>query len=159
MVTAATFRNVVEQGCNKQYPLADNLLHYRGRQRVILFKLASVDIGQQSNGADRMFIDRVMVVHVELHLRDHTAKIGNESTKNSRFIHPAQHRFRVARRRQYIQEQRVGSGIPSNHFVNQPGIPLGGAHSQRVDFQFMQVRQMKYLKQTQRVLRKETVFR
>ena len=105
-----------------------------------------------------MFIDCVMVVHVELHLRDDTAEIGNKPAKDGRFIHPAQHRFRVARRRQNFEKKRVGPGVPSQYFVDQPGIPLGGAHGQRVDFQFMHICQMKYFEQAHGVLRKKPVI-
>ena len=65
---------------------------------MVLLQLSAVDIGQQTNGADGMFVDCIMVVHVELHLRDYPAKFGDKSSEDSGFIHPAQNCFRVARR-------------------------------------------------------------
>ena len=50
----------------------------------------------QPDGADRVFVDRIMMVHVELHLRDDTAEIGHETAEHARFVHPAKHGFGIA---------------------------------------------------------------
>jgi hypothetical protein len=50
---------------------------------------------QEANGANGVLVDGVVMIHVELHLRHHATKIGDETTENSGFVHPAQHSFRV----------------------------------------------------------------
>ena len=41
-----------------------------------------------------MLVDRIMVVHVELHLGDDAAEIRNEAPENARLVHPAKNDLR-----------------------------------------------------------------
>src|SRR3546814_14749604 len=52
------------------------------------------------------------LIHVELHLRDDAAEIGHEATEDASFVHPAQHRFGVARAGQHVEEQIVRARDP-----------------------------------------------
>ena len=59
--------------------------------------IAAFDFGQQADGPNTVLVHCVMVIHVELHLCDHTPEIGHKAAKNGGFVHPPQHRFGVAR--------------------------------------------------------------
>src|SRR3546814_7273170 len=72
---------------------------------MIIIEAAFFDLRQQAHGPDGMLVHSVMVVHVELHLGDHAAEIGNESTENRSFVHPAKHSFGIAGRRQHLHEE------------------------------------------------------
>ena len=58
---------------------------------MVLLQLATLDSGEQADRPDRMLIDRIVVVHVELHLRDDAAEVGNEAAEHAGFIHPAKY--------------------------------------------------------------------
>ena len=91
MVAAAALGDVVEQDRNVQHAARGNLLDDCGRDRVVVFELAALDRRKQTDRPDRMLIDRIMVIHVELHLRDDAAEVGNEATEHSGLVHPAKH--------------------------------------------------------------------
>ena len=95
---------------------------------MVLFQLAPVDISQQTNRADGMFVDGIMVIHVELHLRDDTPKIRNKPAKDRGFIHPAKHRLGIARRCQNIEEKGIGTRVAPHCLSDQSRIPLCHAH-------------------------------
>ena len=42
-----------------------------------------------------MFVHRIVVVHIELHLRVDLAEIRHEFTENASFVHPAKHHFGI----------------------------------------------------------------
>ena len=44
-----------------------------------------------------MLIDREVMVHIELHHRDHAAEFRNEAAKHARIVHAPQNRVRVRR--------------------------------------------------------------
>ena len=96
MIAAAALGNVMQQDRHIEHLARNHLAQDRGRQRMILTKRAFFDPREQANGADRMFINGIMMVHVKLHLRDDPAKVGNKAAKNAGFVHPAQHAFRIA---------------------------------------------------------------
>ena len=58
-----------------------------------------------------MFIDSVVMIHVELHHRDDLAEVGNEFAKHAEFVHAPQDEFRVALRGENFQKQPVCFGI------------------------------------------------
>ena len=137
-----------------------DLLQNHRRQRVIFLQLPLLDPGEQPDSADRMFVDGIVMVHVKLHLRDDTAEIGNKAAEHPRLVHPAQHRFRIARGRQHIKEQRVGTRDPSHRAcVDQFRVVARLAHRLRMNFEPIFVSERENLDQTYRVVAKETVGR
>ncbi len=71
----------------------------------------ALDPRQQADRPDRMLVDRIMMVHVELHLRDDAAEIGNEAAEDTGLVHPAQHRLPDrAPTGQHVEKKRVGAG-------------------------------------------------
>ena len=117
---------------------------------MVLLQLALVDPAQQADCADRMLVHRIMVVHIELHLRDDAAEIGHEAAEDARLVHPAQHQFGIAGRRQHIEEEGVGARIAAVP-VDQLGIALGRAHRERVNLDAVQVGELEDLDQPHRV--------
>ena len=93
MVAAASLGDVVQQHGDIERRARCNLLEKGGRNRVILLELAALDRREQTNGPDRMLIDSIVMVHVELHLRDNAPEVGNKAAEHTRLIHPAEHRF------------------------------------------------------------------
>ncbi len=95
----------------------------------------ALDLREQADGADRVFIDGVVMIHVELHLRVDPAKVRHEATKHARFVHPAQRGFRILATAEQFEEQPVCALVAAHLAIDQPGIAIGQAHGFRVDFQ------------------------
>ena len=85
-------------------------------------KLAALDIRQEADGADQMFIDREVMIHVELHHRDHAPEFGDEVAENAGLVHAAEHAFGIARVGQKPQEKAVGGRIDAQTVVDKPQI-------------------------------------
>ena len=68
-------------------------------------------IGEIADGAQEMLVDRVMMIHVELHQRDDAAEFGDETAEHAGFVHQPQHDFRRVARRQNAEKQPVGFGV------------------------------------------------
>ena len=139
MVPAPSLRNVMQQHRDVQDAARQQLAHQFGRQRMIAGQVALFDPGQQANGADRMFVHRIMVIHIELHLRHDAAEIGNEAPENGRFVHPAQHGFGITRGCEHIHEGRIGARVLAHLGGDQPGVAAGRADRAGVDGQAMAV--------------------
>src|SRR3546814_18072564 len=90
---------------------------------MVVVKLAAFDLSKQPDRADRMFVHRIMVVHVILHLGHDTPEIGYEAAEYARLVHPAQHRFRVARPRQPIAEPGVRPRLAPEAGADKAAIP------------------------------------
>ena len=102
-----------------------------------------------------MLVDRIMVIHVELHLGDDAAEIGNEAAEHAGLVHPPEHRLGIARAGQHVEEQGIGARIGAHLIVDQLGVAAGGAHRQRVDLQAMGVGEREHLDQPHRILGQE----
>ena len=97
MVAAAALGNVVEQCGDKENPPVLQFFHRRRAVRMFLGQIPPADLCQQADRADAVFVDRIMVIHVKLHLRHYAAEIRNEAPEYRRLVHPAQHQFGIAR--------------------------------------------------------------
>ena len=62
----------------------------------LLDQLLPLYLREVGDRLDNVFIHRVGMIHIELHHRDDVFKLGDEGTKHTQFIHPAQGAFRVA---------------------------------------------------------------
>ena len=159
VVTAAPLGDVMHQDRGEKHAPHRRLAQNRGHQRVILGQNAALDTGQQAYRADRMFIDSVVVVHVELHLCHDAPEIGHKATEYRRLVHPAQHGFGVTRRREYVHEQRVGARVDTDTRIDQPGIPRRRTHRRRVNFEALGVGNRKNFDQANRIGAKPHVVR
>src|SRR5258706_14407416 len=65
-----------------------------------------------------MLINRVMMVHVELHHPDDSSKVRDEATENSCFVHGPKGSFGRVTRGQEIQKKLVRFGIRSEIVVD-----------------------------------------
>ena len=63
-------------------------------QRMLLDEAMRVQIGKMADNAQQMFIDREVMIHVELHQRDDAAEIRDEAAEHASLIHQPQHDFR-----------------------------------------------------------------
>ena len=126
---------------------------------MILLQLAALDRRQQADRADRMLVDGVMVVHVELHLRDDAAEVGHEAAEHAGLVHPAQHGLRRIHAGQHLHEQGVGARVVADLAVDQHRIASRGAHRGRVDLQPLARGHREHLDQPHRIGAKKVVRR
>ena len=108
MVARPALGDVVEEGAEIELGAMDDLVDELADERAFLLMSAGLDLAERPNGADEMFIDRVVVIHRELHHPDDPAEIGNEAAEDACFVHPSQRRLRGAARRQDLKEKAVG---------------------------------------------------
>src|SRR4029079_14930152 len=102
MVAAPALRDIVKQDGDVENAARGDLLDDRGGDRMVLLELASVARREEADRPDRVLVDGIMVVHVELHLRDDAAEVGHEAAEHARFVHPAKHMFGMVQRSQYL---------------------------------------------------------
>ena len=55
---------------------------------------AALDLLEEADTADQMLVDRIVMIHVELHHRDDTTELGNKFPEKTRLVHPAKNNFR-----------------------------------------------------------------
>ena len=158
MIAAPSLGDIVKQHRDIQHAARDDLRKDLGRQRVIGGQIATFDPRQQADRPDGMLIDGIVMIHVELHLRDDTAEIGHEPAEDAGFIHPAEYHFRIARGCQDVQKQCVRAGIAA-HAIRQLCVPGRGPQRQRVDLHAVQIGQLEYLDQPYRIFSEEAVVR
>ena len=158
VIAAAPLGDIVQQHRNMQNAPVDQLVDDGARQAVIGFQLTALDPGQQADGADRVFVHRVMVVHVILHLRHDTAEIRNKAPEDTGLVHPPEHGFRITRRSEHLKEQRIGGLVAPHAFVDQLRIAGGGTHGERVDGQPLAVGQREDLQQVHRISLEEFII-
>src|SRR3546814_5983317 len=106
-----------------------------------------------------MSVTSVMVGNAERHLGDHAAEIGNESTENRSFVHPAKHSFGIAGRRQHLHEESIGPLIITDVIVDQINITAGRPHGEGVDFQLMPVRQREHFRSEEHTSELQSLMR
>ena len=86
---------------------------------LVLDPLA-VDLGEHADRAEEMLVDRVVVVHVELHHRDDAAEIRDEAAEHAGLVHPPQHHLRRVARGQDVEEQAVRLGVVAQRRADEP---------------------------------------
>ena len=69
-----------------------------------------------------MLVDGEVMVHVELHHRDHAPEIRDEVAEHAGFVHAAQHAFRIVGVGHQPEEQPVRRRIDAQAVVDQPQI-------------------------------------
>ena len=111
MIAAATLGDVVQQNREIEDRPRQDLVDDIGRQRMVFLEGTRFDARQDPDGADRVLVDRIGVIHVVLRLRDDATEIGNEAAEHTGFVEAPQRRFRVVRRRQHLHEETIGLGI------------------------------------------------
>ena len=156
VVAAAALGDVVQQHRDIERPARRDLPEQRGRQRMVVRQLAALDRREQADRPDRMLVDRIMVVHVELHLRDDPAEVGHEAAEHAGLIHPAQHQVGRIEAGQHVQEQarwRAGRRGPARRSACASRVAARIAVG--MDLQLLARRQREQLDQPHRVLRRK----
>src|SRR4051812_6117670 len=90
VIAAASPGDVVEQDRDVEDASRRDLPEDGARYGMILLELATLDLGEQAERADGMLVDRIVMIHVELHLGDDAAEVGDEAAEDSGLVHPAQ---------------------------------------------------------------------
>ena len=111
MVAAAALGDVVQHHREIEHAARQHLMHHAAGDRRLLGQLARLDAVQDADGEEGVLVDRVVVVHVVLHLRDDAAEIGDEAAEHAGLAQAAQAALGILRRGQHLQEQAVGLGI------------------------------------------------
>ena len=107
MVLVAALGDVVQEGCDVERAAIVDGADDLGRDRMLQRKFAALDVGEEADGADQMLVDCEVMIHVELHHRDHAPEIGDEVAEHAGLVHAAQHAFRIAGVGHQPQEQPV----------------------------------------------------
>src|SRR5262249_7858494 len=110
---------------------------------MLLLEETALDLVQHTDGKERVLVDRVMVVHVVLHLRDDTPEIWDEATKYPSLVHPAQGGFGIFAGGENRDEQPVCLGILAEPIVNQLQRLTRCPQRARVDVEPVFLRDMK----------------
>ena len=158
MVAAAPLGDIVQQHRDIQDAAVFEAGQDARCQRVIGRQIAALDLAEQADGADRMFVHRVMVIHVKLHLPADLAEIGHEAAEHARLVHPAQHGFGVAPPGQHIEEGGVGAFGLARFGMDQRRVAADDAEGFGVDFQPLALRQGKDFHQPHRILAEPVVI-
>ena len=75
------------------------------RERMFLRLAMRFEIGEIADGPQQMLIDRIVVIHVELHQGDDAAEFRNEAAEHAGLVHQPQHDFRRITRGENIEKQ------------------------------------------------------
>ncbi len=157
MITAAPLGDIMQQYCDEQSAARADFMDLSSCARMIVFQQSALDLAEQPDCADRMLVDCVMVIHVELHLRVDPAKIGHEAAEHARLIHPAQRDFRVIAPAQQFEKQRIGALVLANLRLDQLGVAPGLPHGFRVDLETVSLGQLEHFDQPHWVFGKPIV--
>ena len=118
MVLAAAFGDIVQESRHvKRRAMADVGQDF-AEQRMVLVEPPGFDLAQHPDRAQQMLVDRVMMVHRELHHADDAAEIRNETAEHARFVHSPERRLGRAARGEDFQEEPVGLGIGAQSCVD-----------------------------------------
>ena len=139
VIAAAPLGDIVKQHRNVKRPTHGRLLQDHAGKWMVVLQRAFFDPRQQSDRADGVLVDGIMVVHIELHLRDDTAEIGNEPPEHRRLVHPAKHCFRIAWRRQHVEKQGICTRIDAHCGVDQLGVPRRNPDRLWMDFEALPI--------------------
>ena len=159
MVAPAPLGDIVQQRRDEQRAAALEPVDLPAGTRMLLRQRAFLDRVEEADRADGMLVHRVVVIHVELHLRVDPPEIGHEAAEHARLVHPPQHGFGVVAPAQQIEEQGVGAWGFAHLVVDQPAVAIGLAHGARVDLQLLGLGHLKDLDQADRVLAEPVVTR
>ena len=156
VVAAPALGDVVQQDGDIKRPPRINLAEQGRGERVILRQLAALDRRQQADGADRMLVDRIMMVHVELHLGDDAPEVRHEAAEHAGLVHPAQHQVRALTVGEDLEEEGIGFGVVAD-LVGQPRRSRRCPHRLGVDFQSLSGGNGEQLDQPHRLLRQKVL--
>ena len=125
--------------------------HQRVDQRMDLLALAALDLGEDADAAQQVLVDRVVVIHVELHHRDDLAEFGDEAAEHAGLVHAAQVELRIAVRGEDLEKQPVGLGVLAQIAADQLERARHQLHGGRVVFEPVLVGEPEQAEQVDRI--------
>ncbi len=160
MLAAAALRDVVEQKAQIEHAARQHLVDDLAGQGMIFAQEPALDAREDADGADRVLVHRVHVIHVVLHLRDDAAEIGNEAAEHAGLVEPPQRGLRPLGRGQHLEEQAVGLGVGAQARIHQLQVPRDELERIGMDVEVALVRQVKQAQQIdgialERILRRD----
>ena len=87
---------------------------------MVALLLATLDLGEKADGPQRMLVDGVMMIHIELHHRHDAAELVDEAAEHAGFVHRPEHRLGMPLRRQHVEEYAVGLLVVAQIGIDQP---------------------------------------
>ena len=126
---------------------------------MIFGQFTLFDLRQQPDRADSVLVHRIVVVHVELHLRVDLAEIGHELSEHPCLVHPPQHGFGIVAPCQQFEEQRVGARVFLHIGADQMRVAISLAHGFGMDLEPVGLGNLEYLDQPHRILAEPVVSR
>ncbi len=119
MIFRPALGDIVQEHGDKQHLAVLQRQDQVGRQRMVVAGIAALDIGQHADGPDQVLVDRVVVIHVELHHRHDLAEFRHEAAENAGFVHLAQGLFRRVPGSQDRQEKPVRFRVGAQASIDQ----------------------------------------
>ena len=113
--------------------------------------LAALDLAERADAAQQMLIDRIVMIHVELHHRHDAAEGAHELAEHAGLVHPPQHGFRLVLRGQNLQEQPVRFLVLAQSWIDQVERARRRAHGFGMDREIVLLRQMEQPDQVDRI--------
>ena len=98
MIFLTALADVMQECCDKQRPSVLNRAEDRGRERQLGGQFAPLDRSYIAERPQQVLIDRVMMIHVELHHRDDTTELRHEPAEYASFVHTPERYFRITLR-------------------------------------------------------------
>ena len=92
-----------------------------------------LDLREGGDHLDRVFIDRVVMIIVELHHRHDRLEFGQEGRQHAKLVHPPKRAFRVAVLQQQVKEDARRLAILAHLVVDQIEIGRDSPHRIGVD--------------------------
>ena len=92
--------------------------HQLGGERRVL-GASGLDVGEDADAAQEMLVDRVVVIHVELHHRHDAAEGAHELAEHAGLVHAAEHGLGVVLRGEDLEEQAVGLLVLAQFVVDE----------------------------------------
>src|SRR5207247_940874 len=111
MISWQPFGDVVKEDGTVQGGARGDAADETARQRMLLFQLAALDRAENADGADQMLVDRIVMVHVELHERDGVTERRHETSEHTRFVHAPKRPFGRTAGGRYLEKQAIGVAI------------------------------------------------
>ena len=131
MIFLPALADVMQECCDKQRPPVLNGTEDRGRERQLGGKFAPLDRSDIAERPQQVLIDRIVMIHIELHHRDDAAELGNEPAEYAGFVHVPQRYFRIALRGKQRQKNLVGFAIVPADYRRSAAMTLAADGSRR----------------------------
>ncbi len=132
VVAFAGLRHVMHQKRKIKRAAVLNVGDDFGRKRKFAAERALFDLREDAHRPDRVFVDGVVVIHVELHHRHDAPEFGDEAAQYAGFVHGAKRGFRRVFRGQEFEKELIGLAVRPEGIVDQLQVQADDAQGLRV---------------------------